>query len=108
MRLNKIALLLTLSGVYAHSIAQSTVYKCENTQGIVSYLNEPQNGYTCQKTDLGSIKNMATIKNEGGFKANYNSSSEQIKDFNEKITRPTIPNEAELRRLSILKKELDD
>lgn len=108
MKLKKITVLLALSGIYTCSIAQSTVYKCENTQGIVSYLNEPQSGYSCQKTDLGSIKNMATIKNEGGFKSGSNSSAEQIKNFNEKITKPTIPNEAELRRLSILKKELDD
>ncbi len=115
MKLKQITLLLVVSGIYTSVSAQSTVYKCESSQGIVSYLNEPQSGYNCQKTELGSIKNMAMIKNEGGLPKSTSStssasytSSDKIKDFNEKITKHETSNETELRRLVILNKELDD
>ena len=71
MKLKQITLLLVVSGIYTSVSAQSTVYKCESSQGIVSYLNEPQSGYNCQKTELGSIKNMAMIKNEGAKLINF-------------------------------------
>lgn len=115
MKLKQITLLLVVSGIYTSVSAQSTVYKCVSSQGIVSYLNEPQSGYNCQKTELGSIKNMAMIKNEGGLPKSTSStssasytSSDKIKDFNEKITKHETSNETELRRLVILNKELED
>ena len=109
MKLKQLALLLSVSGFCSAGISQSTVFKCEDEKGIVSYLNEPQRGFTCQKTELGSIKNMATIKNEGSLpKSSIPPSAEKIKDFNEKITKPSIPNEADIRRLNILTKELEE
>lgn len=108
MKLNKLSTVLVLSGLCSVSMAQSTVYKCEDAKGVVSYLNEPQNGFTCNKTDLGNIKNMAAIKNEGGLKQNFPATSQKAQDFNQKINQPQKDNEADLKRFAILTKELND
>lgn len=107
MKLKRIAILLYVAGIYSASIAQNVVYKCEDSKGVLSYLNEPQDGFNCKKTELGSLKNMAAVKNEG-TKGAISATNSKVQDFNQKIGQTSKNNEAEQKRLIILNKELDE